>query len=557
MRSFPGTTARVSLAGFAAAGLVLAGPAAAHADAGERITQYDVDVAVHSDGTAHVRESITYDFGANAKHGIERMIDYSTPAGKDRDRVIDVTGIKVSSPDAPAQTEVTDSGEDKEIRVGDPNRTITGVHSYVIEYDTDHVATKAGGGVRYAWNAVGSEWDAPISDVTVHLSGPATMSDAACFAGAAGSTTPCDGADATGTQARFTQSQLDSYEGVTVQADLPAGSVAVAPKYRHVDSGDDLSKPDASPIPDIGTGIAAGVLLLLALAARGYLWHRRRARGRGPAQPGLPDRMTPGLAAYLHDGSENAMVMGTLLDLARRGFLRVDDMPGRKKDWILTRTAPWDPTLPPHEQALLSGLFTGRDQISVGELRNRFRGTVGEVTRTLADDAALRGWVREPYARWALSACAVPFFGYAVVEFFARNLPGWPFLAFISGYVGVTILTMAGELFRLNAAGEHARRQVQALRERLADPAGAQEIDAEWALPYAVVFGQARQWETRFGDGTNSRMAFYTGAGLAAFATTGASSITSSPSGGGGSGGGGFSGGSVGGGGGGGGGGSW
>lgn len=557
MRELLGKGACVMLAGLAAAGI--GWPAAAHADAGESITRYDVDVAVHRDGTAHVRETITYDFGGNAKHGIQRDIIYSKPAGKDRYQDMDITGIKVTSPDAPARTSVSDTGTDKDVRVGDPDQTITGTHTYVIEYDTDHVATKAGGGVRYAWDAVGSEWRVPVSGVTVHLSGPAPMSAAKCFAGETGSPgTPCDSADATGRDARFTQQRVGAYgNGLTVQADMPAGSVTVAPKYTHVDPiPSEEDRPDASLIPTTGTGVAVGILLLIAAAARGVLWHRRRAYRRGPLQPGLPDRMTPGLAAYLLGDGDDVKVMGTLLDLARRGYLRVEDLPGRKKDWLITRTAPWDPALPPHEQVLLRGLFTGRDEVRVSDLRNKFRTTVGEIIRTLADDAKLRGWVREPYARWALNACGAPFFVFAIAQLFTRDLPGWPFLLVSSALVSTMIWGLSGEMFRFNGAGEQAKWQVRALRDRLADPAGAPEFDPERALPYAVVFGQARRWEARFGGGSGSRMAFYSGAGLAAFATSGASSITSSPSSGG-SGGGGFSGGGVGGGGGGGGGGSW
>lgn len=556
MVGIAGKVARIAFASALAAGLVLAGSAAARADAGEEITKYDVDVAVHSDGTAHVRETITYDFGTNARHGIYRKILYSVPAGDDRRQEMDVTGIRASSPDgAPAQTDVTDDGKYQEVRIGDPDRTVTGTHTYVIDYDTDHVATKAGGGVRYAWNAVGEEWDVPVSDVTARLTGPAAMSAPQCFAGTPGSSgTSCDSADATGTEARFTQSRVESGQGLTVQADLPAGSVTVAPKYEHVSDPGEAS--DEPILPTTGTGIATGVLLLLAAAVYGYVRHRRAAITRRPGMPGLPDGITPGLAAYLHSPSgEQPMLIGTLLDLARRGFLRIDDIPGKKRDWMLTRTAPWDPALAPHEQALLRGLFTGRDQVTVSRLHNQFRSTVGALTRALADDARRRGWLREPYQRWVVLGCAAPFFLFAASELMDHDLPGWPFLLAASALVAVVIAGTLAPLFRFSAAGEDAQRQVEALRRQLADPAGAQQFDPAWALPYAAVFGQAGQWEAR--TGSAARIAWYSGVGLAAFTTSAGSSMVSSPSSGSGSSGGGFSGGSVGGGGGGGGGGSW
>jgi len=145
----------------AAAGLALTGSGGAHVAEPERVDGYYVDVAVHRDGTAHVREQITYDFGTAAKHGIERDIRYSEPTGGRRNRLIDVSGIKVSSPDAPARTRHADDGTYKDIRVGDPNRTITGIRQYVIEYDTNHVAIKtgaAGYGVRPRNGPCASAW---------------------------------------------------------------------------------------------------------------------------------------------------------------------------------------------------------------------------------------------------------------------------------------------------------------------------------------------------------------------------------------------------------------
>lgn len=544
----------------AAAGIVLTGGAAAHADPGESVAAYDVAIDVHADGTAHVRETITYDFGGDAKHGIYRRILDSQRVNDHTYRSMDVSNVRVTSPDAPAQADVSDDGSYTDVRVGDPAKTVTGTHTYTIDYDTDHVATKAGGGVRYAWNAVGDEWPVPISNVSVVLTGPATVTAAACMAGASGSTTPCASSRHSGDVARFRQQALDAGTGLTVQADLPAGSVTVAPVYHHTDA----SGPDerhVSVVPTVGSAIGTGVLLIIALGIHLYVRRRRALIAARPTRPGLPDALTPGLAAYLaDDAGERGMLVGTLLDLARRGFLRIDDVPGRRRpDWTITRTSGWDPGLAPHEQALLRGLFTGRDQVTVSQLHNRFRSTVGALTTAVGDEARRRGWAREPYARWIVLACAAPFVLLAFAEITGRDSDGWPFLIAGSGLVIMLILRRLAPLFRLSAAGEDAQRQVAALRTQLADPMAGAQIDPEWALPYAAALNLAPQWEAAMANGGVRQVGWYTGIGLAAFATTAGASMISSPSssGGGSSGGGGFSGGSVGGGGGGGGGGSW
>lgn len=554
----PGKAAYFVLFAVLAAGLVLARPAPARADVGERITQYHVDLTVHRDGTAHVREIIEYDFGSNDKHGIERRIRYATPTGgNDRYRTVDVKNIRVSS-DAPSDTKITTDGPYKNVRIGDPARTISGRHQYVIEYDTDHVATKVGDRVRYAWNAVGDEWPVPISGVSVRLTAPAKLSEVACFAGPHGSTSSCDAAGGFGPKdAQFAQSRLEAGQGVTVQADLPAGSVAVAPTYAHIapaETGGDHSGRTAPVLPGLGAAIVLGVLLLISAGAYAYGLRKRAEIARRPLPPGLPDGMTPGLAAYLVESTSQQKVMSTLLDLARRGFLRIEENPGRHRDWVLIRTADWDPALAPHEQTVLAGLFTGRDQVSVRELRNKFYTVAGKAARQLEDEAGRRGWKRDQTARWIVRICAMPFFGLAVLMMALKEvLAGWPFVLAASVVTGSMILSRIGKLYRLTPAGEDARRQVDGLRKQLVDPVGARQFDQEWALPYAVALREQSRWERQFGQGARPRFRFYSGTGdISRFTSSAGSTMTSSPSHGG-SGGGGSSGG----GGGGGGGGSW
>lgn len=562
---------RAFLVALAALAAVVLSGGAAHAAPAERVTRYDVNVTVHRDGTAHVREAITYDFGANARHGIHREILYRPEAGANRHQRLDVSGIKVTSPDAPARTEVSDDGDDKRLLVGDPGRTVTGVHRYVIQYDTDRVATQAGGGVRYAWNAVGDEWDVPISGVTVHLSGPAALSGARCFAGESGSSgTPCDGAGASGTKARFVQRELAGEQGLTVQAQFPAGSVKTAPAYEKDDPGADsghglfgwFGDHEKPLLPGPGSRVAVGGLLLFAALLYGFTLYRRYSVTRRPQEPGVPTGLTPGLAAYLDAADQKpAMVMSTVLDLARRGYLRIDEVPGRRDDWTLTRTSAWDPALAEHEQLILRGLFAGRDQVRVRELRNRFHSTAGRAARALEDEAARRGWTRAPQLLRLVRRGPTLFIGFAVSLFVFRYVDGWPFLIGASVPAAMTVAGCA-EPLRFNAAGVQAQRQIRELRRQLGAPGAVQRFGPEEMLPYAAAFRRLRKWEDRITADGRVRFAFYSGAGLALFTSSAGASMVSSPSSGGGGGGfsgggGGFSGGSVGGGGGGGGGGSW
>lgn len=573
-----GSALRTVLAVTIGAGALLLGPAtAARADTLDAITRYDVDVAVHADGTAHVREAITYDFEEDNEHGIYRKLRYAVPAGDDRDQAISVSGIRASS-DAPDELNVSDDGAYKLIKIGDPAQEITGVHTYVIEYDTDHVATSVGGGVRYAWNAVGDEWDVQISNVRVRLSGPATLSTPRCFAGSEGSTDTCDSERSAGTTATFSQSWLDAGEGVTVQADLPKGSVAVAPKY--VAAGG-LFEGERTTEPALPGAITIGVILAAALAIYLYGPARRAVRDRRPVPPGLPDELTPALAAgLLSDAGEREMIIGTLLDLARRGYLRIDDLPGPPEDWMLTRTAEPDPGLAPYERKLMTGLFTRREEVKISRLRNRFGGTSRALALAVNEELVRCGWEWPASLRVGVRAAATPFVVLGILSFVTRPLSGYPYIGSALLVLAFVIVVPLAGRFRLTRRGEDARRQVKALRERLLDPTGFAE-DVEWAVPYAAVAGRASRWQKAMDADRVPHFSGYTGGSLGNLAYIGGAYMISTPSpprtkrlssiggpfrgsgliggsaGGGGSYGGGFSGGSVGGGGGGGGGGSW
>ena len=89
-----------------AAGLAIgpALPAAAASDdtGGERITSYDVQLAVQTDGSLRVQETIGYDFGADQRHGIEREVDTEQRYDGTHDRRFPVSDVTAASAGASA-----------------------------------------------------------------------------------------------------------------------------------------------------------------------------------------------------------------------------------------------------------------------------------------------------------------------------------------------------------------------------------------------------------------------------------------------------------------------
>jgi Predicted membrane protein (DUF2207) len=137
---------RVDAAVLAGAVLLVGAVAFAEGVAGqtERISRLGAGAAVGGDGAARITEVIDYDFGSQRRHGIFRDVPGLDPAGP----------VEVSSATAPDQVELTGTAQQARVRIGDPDRTVSGRHRYRVAYPLPGVAP----GGRLAWDAVGTAW---------------------------------------------------------------------------------------------------------------------------------------------------------------------------------------------------------------------------------------------------------------------------------------------------------------------------------------------------------------------------------------------------------------
>ena len=192
----------------------------------ESIRSYDVDIQIQADGDLAIVETIDYDFGSEPHHGIYRDIPTRLRYDDRYDRVFPLRVDDVSgSADTPVDYTIEDAdGGMTRIKIGDPDRTITGEHTYRIAYTVQGAMNAFATHDELYWNAIGDEWThRSIERATVRVSSPGAVTAVACYAGSEGSRQPCDAAAARGATARFAQDQLFPYEGLTVV-------VAIEPK---------------------------------------------------------------------------------------------------------------------------------------------------------------------------------------------------------------------------------------------------------------------------------------------------------------------------------------
>jgi uncharacterized membrane protein YgcG len=244
----------------------------------ERIRHYAVDIAVQEDGSALVRETIDYDFGADSRHGITRDFPGYALAGAGPVGVPTVADVTVRSASAPDDVTLTDDVH-VVIRVGDPDVTISGLHRYVLAYRI----TGAVSGTRLAYDAIGTGWSVPIDAADIRLTAPYRLSGVGCFQGFESSDAPC-AARVDGDAVTTHVEGLEERQGVTLDGDR-AGALS-GPARTALPNDVDLSD-SAAYTRTLWLVLGFGALGFVAGAVPAALWARRAGRDRAWAGGGI------------------------------------------------------------------------------------------------------------------------------------------------------------------------------------------------------------------------------------------------------------------------------
>jgi uncharacterized membrane protein YgcG len=511
--------------GLAVAAIALAVPAAA-----ERIRSFDVFVDVRADGTLAVEERIRWDFEGASKHGIYREIPIAYERPGSPDYHIGVRVDRVSDENAvvrPAKT--TTAGGYVRIRIGDPARTITGVQDYRIRYRVTRAMLFFEDHDELYWNATGTEWAVPIDHAEVHVTVPPVGDRSMrldCFTGPVGSR--AHACDAVRDGARIDvvgDGALAAREGLTIVVGLPKGVVAEPTALRRF----------IWWLQDAGAGwvlLPFGVLLGLWL-----LWRRL---GRDPKigdaiavryEP--PPGLTPAEVGTIFDESADVDdVTSTILDLAIRGWLRIEEVTGRqllffsRSDYRLVRLPdPAGQSLKAHEAELLAGLFaSGGTSVLVSELRERFYTHLAKIQSALYTVLSRDGGffaVNPQRIRQAHVVVGVVV-GLCAFPAFPRFGPVAAASLAVSGFI---IAVMGRAMPRRTRKGREAYEHIAGLREfigrveadRLERLGGKTAGTFEKVLPFAIVLGVADRWADAFAGIYATPPTWYSGTSMNGF----------------------------------------
>jgi hypothetical protein len=469
----------------------------------EHIDRYEVLINVQKDGTLSFTEKIQYDFANVDRHGIKRWIPLRFQDGE-KEYEMELTNVQILM-DGGSKVPVDFSSSEgiREIKIGDPNKTITGKHTYEIRY-------MIAGGMRYFddhdelyWNAIGQDWQVPILESAVHIEYPQEVNreliEAQCFTGVIGSTEQnCQTFANQGRVDISSSNILSPGVGMTIVVGLPTGSVArLLPKEYIPFSKTPLGKLliTIGMIVAIIGAIAWYIVYPIWIVVRWFLYGRDPDVGidvtayfEGPkvGKGHLSPAETGGL---IDEKVDRRDIVAALVDLARRGYVKIEER--EKKDFYLYRLHEQrkNDRLQDFEDDILSAMFAAGDEVRLKDVKNittELSVIEKKIYQRLMDDA-----------------------------FFVKNPKKVrDFYGVISGIAMMTFnfqLLLVSALFgnampRKTLKGARAAQQARGLQnfltsqERQMNYQGNMQMLFEKLLPYAVAFGVEKHWIQRFAD---------------------------------------------------------
>lgn len=505
---------------------------AAPARASTTITSDDVTLTVGADGRLQAAETVTFEGSSTVRRSFVTRVHID---GR-HDRIYPISNVR-----AGAGTSVSThlDNDNTIVDLDSPGHTAT------FTYTVDGAILRVGGSQELDWTAIG-DWTAPVAQAAVTVQATSNIQNLSCFTGEPGSDADSTAGDDTGSDigcARFTtdptgqiadfaQPNLFPGERLTVVVNYPAGAIAgrAILQPRH-------TVATAFTVNAVTGGSLIGLLLLLAggvallYAARGRDARAIVAEAEQPSgiesAPDFspPDGVRPGQIGTLIDEQADVVdVTATIVDLAVRGYLMVEELPRETNggfDWRLRRLDRSTHDLLPYERLLYDALFTGRDSVKLSELGGTFAGHLAAVRGALYDDVVTQGWfARRPDSertRWTtmgVGLTGIGIIGTVVLALYTNlALIG---LAVIAGGCALTFggrfmpaKTTQGATVLASTLG--FRRQLTR-GEDASDSATPQRLALfSRYLPYAVVFDVVPDWAKIVADAGSDPLYWYEG----------------------------------------------
>ncbi len=474
------------------------------------IERFDAQIRVNRDASIDVTETITAQF-VGSYNGLYRVIpiEYRNAQGLNWTLGVSLQSAR-DDQGQNLRTEPSRQGASIKYKVWIPGAVNT-TKTLVLRYHATN-------GLRFFdehdelyWNVTGDEWEVPIRAATAEIDLPAGAAGlrAIAFNGMYGSTARDARVTIDGPVVRITMPHtLEYHEGLTAVVGWDKGLVTAPTVTDRAMETATSNWPLLIPIP---------VLLFVF-----WRWWRG---GRDPRQRPIavqyepPAGMSPGEAGTLLDNTVDMRdITATLVDLAVRGFLRIEEQQNPKlfglfgggTTYTLLRLKPAD-GLAGHERAVFDGIFSHGDHVPLDELKDEFYTRLGPIRNAIYDQLKRSGFYqnRPDKVKQVWLGCGI---GFAILvgvggAFVAAAFLLTPVSFVIAAIVSGIILVIFAQIMPARTeAGTRTLEQVLGFEEFLRRVesdnlkrviVGHPELFDKY-LPYAMAFGVERQFARAF-----------------------------------------------------------
>lgn len=474
------------------------------------VESFDADLVVDPDGILWVTERLTFTFDGSFQ-GIYRDVPYRyhTPSGLDYRIRVELLDV-VDGDGAELRYETSRQDGDLRFKVwvpGAENATRTVVLRYRVERALRFPEAEEGFDAhdQLYWNVTGDRWSVPIRSASARVTLPEAITAppfTTAYSGPYGrGEGEVDIENLGRNQVRFrTREVLSPGEGLTIVVGWPPGAV-----YRPtaIDRAGDLLS-DNWPL-----GLPLLALALMTAAFR--RWGRDPSVNRSVMvlyEP--PGELRPAeLGTLIDEKVDLRDIVATVIDLAVRGYLRIEDE--SEKGWFRSTTKTSfvklrdaDDELRPWEREIYDGLFESGDRVRIKDLKTRFYTRVGPIKSalygTLTDTGLFRARPDHVRIFWFVLAGVLTVAAIVLGAIFQK-------LAFFiaAPLVGLVVAAFAPFMPARTSAGRTRFLELKGFEEFLGRTdaerfraLGLAETAFEKYLPYAMAFGVADHWAALF-----------------------------------------------------------
>jgi uncharacterized membrane protein len=496
------------------------------------IEQFRADIQVLKNGQILVTETIRPRF-TGSWNGLKRHIpvEYRTPQGFNYTLLVDLVSV-TDEHQSPLKYESSRERHYKIFKIWLPSAQDT-TKTLILTY-------RVSNGLKYFedhdelyWNVTGDEWDVPIKSAEARVLLPAGTTDvkALAFTGTYGAREQQADVRITGPEILYRMTRpLGFREGLTAVVGWDKGVVAEPNSFQQAGMVIQSNWPVAFPV------VIFGLML--------YLWY---TRGRDPRRRPItvayepPEKLTPAELGTLIDNSPDLRdITATLVDLAVRGFLRIEERQESRLLGLWSDTtfhlhrlkAPSEWTdLRPHEQEIMNGIFSSStdDVVALSELKNRFYIYLNGIRASLFKQLLSRGYyasrpdrIKQIYMALAIVVAIASFFGSIILQ----NSYGIALqTSFLSGLAASLIVVGFGWFMPARTTrGVRALEQILGFEEfltRVESDRFQRVIKTpqmfEKFLPFAMALGVEQNWVRAFEGIYMTPPTWYQGTNLADF----------------------------------------